>query len=78
MYMTVRAGATDPVCGMTVDRAKALRENHGGQTFYFCSEHCRSGFRLPLSSHHVDDAELFARMHASLRRLGPARRGGLA
>ena len=41
MYLTVRRGATDPVCGMRVDRAKALRERHGGRTFYFCSEHCR-------------------------------------
>src|SRR4051812_18527181 len=38
--MTVRRGATDPVCGMTVDRAKALRiDGH-----YFCSEHCRSAY----------------------------------
>ncbi len=27
-----RRGATDPVCGMTVDRAKASRTEHGGKT----------------------------------------------
>jgi uncharacterized protein len=44
MYLTVRRGATDPVCGMRVDREKALSTRHGGHTFYFCSEHCRSAF----------------------------------
>jgi uncharacterized membrane protein YraQ (UPF0718 family)/YHS domain-containing protein len=44
-YLTVRRGAVDPVCGMTVERSKALTERHGGRTFHFCSEHCRSLFR---------------------------------
>jgi YHS domain-containing protein len=43
-YLTVRRGATDPVCGMKVDRAKALRLEHAGRTYYFCSEHCRGQF----------------------------------
>ena len=42
--LTVRRGATDPVCGMTVDRAKALTEPVGSRTYYFCSEHCRGSF----------------------------------
>jgi YHS domain-containing protein len=42
--LTMRRGATDPVCGMTVDRAKALRAEHDGHTYYFCSEHCRMSF----------------------------------
>jgi hypothetical protein len=42
--MTMRRGATDPVCGMRVDRAKALRLEHGGRTFFFCSEGCRDRF----------------------------------
>jgi uncharacterized membrane protein YraQ (UPF0718 family)/YHS domain-containing protein len=45
MYLTVRRGATDPVCGMQVDRARALAERHDGREFYFCSEHCRERFR---------------------------------
>jgi uncharacterized membrane protein YraQ (UPF0718 family)/YHS domain-containing protein len=45
MYMTVRGGATDPVCGMSVDRSKALRELHGGHEYHFCSEHCLMRFR---------------------------------
>jgi len=39
--LTARRGATDPVCGMTVDRAKAATLEVDGQTLYFCSEHCR-------------------------------------
>jgi uncharacterized membrane protein YraQ (UPF0718 family) len=42
--LTVRRGATDPVCGMTVDKAKALRLERDGRTYYFCSEHCRAAF----------------------------------
>ena len=42
--LTMRRGATDPVCGMTVERAKAITAEHGDQTFYFCSEHCRHTF----------------------------------
>lgn len=38
--LTARRGATDPVCGMRVDRAKALTKRIGGETHYFCSEHC--------------------------------------
>ncbi|MGA8217836.1 MAG: YHS domain-containing protein, partial [Solirubrobacterales bacterium] len=44
-YLTARRGATDPVCGMKVDRSKALRAEHAGQTYFFCSEHCRSQFQ---------------------------------
>jgi uncharacterized protein len=42
--MTVRRGATDPVCGMTVDKANALTAERDGRTYYFCSEHCRHAF----------------------------------
>ena len=44
IYLTVRRGVTDPVCGMKVDRAKALRLSHAGRTYSFCSEHCRDQF----------------------------------
>jgi Cu+-exporting ATPase len=43
--MADRDPATDPVCGMTVDRAKAHRLEHGGTTHYFCSEHCMHRFQ---------------------------------
>lgn len=34
----------DPVCGMNVDETKALSGQKAGETFYFCSEHCRTKF----------------------------------
>ncbi|MBZ0231434.1 MAG: YHS domain-containing protein [Deltaproteobacteria bacterium] len=34
----------DPVCGMTVNPATALHAERDGETFYFCSEHCRETF----------------------------------
>jgi YHS domain-containing protein len=37
--------AKDPICGMTVDEATALHADRDGQTFYFCSEHCRNTFQ---------------------------------
>ena len=42
--LTMRRGATDPVCGMKVDRSKALTATHDGHTYFFCSEHCRDSF----------------------------------
>jgi uncharacterized protein len=57
--LTMRRGATDPVCGMTVDRARALRLEHDGTTSYFCSEHCLSrfvaarGLPAPGGTHHA-------------------------
>jgi uncharacterized membrane protein YraQ (UPF0718 family)/YHS domain-containing protein len=38
--LTMRRGVTDPACGMKVDKAKAVRMDFGGETLYFCSEHC--------------------------------------
>ena len=35
---------TDPICGMTVDETRALSAQRYGETFYFCSEHCRNKF----------------------------------
>jgi uncharacterized membrane protein YraQ (UPF0718 family)/YHS domain-containing protein len=43
--LTTRRGATDPVCGMRVDRTKALRLEHGGSVHYFCSQGCLDTFR---------------------------------
>jgi uncharacterized membrane protein YraQ (UPF0718 family)/YHS domain-containing protein len=43
-WLTARRGATDPACGMTVDRAKAVTKEFDGQTYYFCSTHCLHAF----------------------------------
>jgi len=36
--------ASDPICGMTVDEASALRAERDGQTFYFWGDHRRQKF----------------------------------
>ncbi|MGH2881266.1 MAG: YHS domain-containing protein, partial [Solirubrobacteraceae bacterium] len=43
-WLTARRGATDPVCGMKVDRDKAITKRVGGETDYFCSTHCLHAF----------------------------------
>ena len=45
--LTMRRGATDPVCGMKVDKARAIRLERDGKTLYFCSEHCANTARPP-------------------------------
>jgi uncharacterized protein len=42
--LTWRRGATDPVCGMQVDRAKALTLQYDGKAVHLCSEHCLHAF----------------------------------
>ncbi|MDX6506580.1 MAG: uncharacterized protein QOG06_1224 [Gaiellaceae bacterium] len=42
--LTLRRGARDPVCGMTVDRSKALSLEHGGKRRFFCGPGCRAKF----------------------------------
>ena len=49
---------TDPICGMTVDEATALNAERDGQTFYFCSEHCRRTFlSVPATAKHEEMKE---------------------
>jgi YHS domain-containing protein len=43
-WLTARRGATDPACGMKVDREKAIAAEIDGRRYYFCSEHCRQSF----------------------------------
>jgi uncharacterized membrane protein YraQ (UPF0718 family)/YHS domain-containing protein len=43
--LTMRRGARDPVCGMTVDRSKTpYRSQYAGRTVYFCSAGCKASF----------------------------------
>src|SRR6185312_4576035 len=53
-WLTARRGATDPVCGMKIDREKALSREIAGRRVYFCSEHClheyeRTGNEAPVA-----------------------------
>lgn len=43
-WLTKRRGATDPVCGMRVDRERAVTAAFGGKSYFFCSEDCRQTF----------------------------------
>ncbi|MGE5553110.1 MAG: YHS domain-containing protein [Betaproteobacteria bacterium] len=36
--------AVDPVCGMTVDKATAIRRTFDGVEYFFCSEACVKEF----------------------------------
>jgi uncharacterized membrane protein YraQ (UPF0718 family)/YHS domain-containing protein len=42
--LTLRRAARDPVCGMRVDRGKALSADHHGKHYFFCGPGCRSKF----------------------------------
>jgi YHS domain-containing protein len=44
--LAMRRGAKDPTCGMTVDRAQALRLDERRHIHYFCSVECRDRFRV--------------------------------
>ena len=37
--------AKDYVCGMDVNKDKALKVEHDGKTYYFCSKHCEETFK---------------------------------
>jgi YHS domain-containing protein len=67
MWITVRRGTTDPVCGMKVDRAKAIRKDFGGETFYFCSEHCLHAFELDPDRYNGERADAGEDMPAHAR-----------
>ena len=40
----------DPVCRVFVPRSEAVREEVGGQTYFFCSRGCAKAFQKQLSS----------------------------
>src|SRR6186997_1561634 len=42
--LTLRRGARDPVCGMTVDRSTEFTSEWRGQTYYFCGAGCKRRF----------------------------------
>ncbi len=77
LALTARRGARDPMCGMTVDRAKALSATHDGHTVFFCSDHCRRRLRggaraVTTAPGYVEDKEAILRR---LRRIEGQVRG---
>jgi P-type Cu+ transporter len=74
----------DPVCGMTVDPATALRLRHEGSDYYFCSAKCHATFAAnpakylrpadtgPVSARASGDGATYTcPMHPEIRRSGP-------
>ncbi len=43
--------ATDPVCGMEVDKDNALISRHENRDYYFCSVSCKAKFELSSTQH---------------------------
>jgi P-type Cu+ transporter len=39
--------AKDPICGMVVEKAIALKTERGGRSYYFCSQSCLNTFTNP-------------------------------
>ena len=39
--------AKDPICGMMVDKATALKSERSGRAYYFCSAGCQKTFESP-------------------------------
>jgi YHS domain-containing protein/uncharacterized membrane protein YraQ (UPF0718 family) len=68
--LTLRRGARDPVCGMTVDRhAGKPTSTYAGHTYYFCSEGCKAKFDAA-PERYVDAT---GRQAAALRHAGEPR-----
>ena len=71
----------DPVCGMAVDPATSkYRFDHAGQTYYFCSDGCRSNFaadpekylKTSASKPAVAEGTIYTcPMHPQIRQVGP-------
>jgi uncharacterized protein len=57
MGLTLRRGAGDPVCGMTVDRRTSETSEHRGRRYFFCGSGCRAKFEA--------DPERYAAREAS-------------
>ena len=70
--------ATDPICHMTVDEKTGLKSTHDGQTYYFCSLHCKEKFeagakdKFTKISKKVQAQGIYTcPMHPEIRKNGP-------
>ncbi len=73
----------DPICGMSVDEATSLHAERDGQSFYFCSEHCRDKFLAGPETSKPDThakSDYTCPMHPEVRRdhPGPCPKCGMA
>src|ERR1051325_4324567 len=65
----------DPICGMTVDPARAAGSSQrGGETFYFCSAKCKAKFEARATaqpSTRATASEWTCPMHPEIVRTAP-------
>jgi Cu+-exporting ATPase len=54
--------AIDPICGMTVDKKTAIKEEIGGKTYYFCMQSCADTFRKQVEEEGLKTAESKAKL----------------
>jgi Cu+-exporting ATPase len=78
-----KAGAVDPVCGMTVDpETSKHRSDYRGNTYHFCSAGCRTKFEAapqqqldkskPTQHEDVPEGTIYTcPMHPQIRQVGP-------
>ena len=45
--------AKDPLCGMMVDKATAIKTTYEGANYYFCAEECLKKFQADPKKHSV-------------------------
>jgi uncharacterized protein len=62
--LTIRRGARDPVCGMTVDGRSTETTEHRGRRYFFCGPGCRARFEA--------EPDRYAATGASAARADPA------
>jgi len=84
-HVVAQSKVVDPVCGMTVDSARAAGHvDYQGQTYYFCGRGCVEKFRAnpaefikprpeqaPAAPTAVDAREYTCPMHPQVRQIGP-------
>ena len=68
------AMATDPVCGMEVERERAVRGVREGKTYWFCSRGCRAEFLGAVLPEGSDGRGLLHLGHAAMTVLNQLRR----
>lgn len=54
--------ATDPICGMTVNKKTAIKEVIGGKAYYFCMQQCADTFKKQVEEEGVKTVEEKARI----------------
>lgn len=70
--------AKDPVCGMSIDPAGAVKMMYNSQVYYFCSEACSRAFQAdPAQYAEAHDAPYTVTDRMTAPRFGSAGSGGL-